>query len=50
MGAHIKWISLEQGSTVKGNTRKKRFFFSFRNGRINERKTFIGRRIECFEK
>ena len=27
MGAHIKWISVERGSTVKGNTRKKRFFF-----------------------
>lgn len=27
MGVHIKWISVERGSTVQGNTRKKRFFF-----------------------
>ena len=27
MGVHINWISVERGSTVQGNTRKKRFFF-----------------------
>ena len=50
MDVHIKWISVKWGSTVQGNTRKKNILFSFRNGRINERKAFIGRRIECLEK
>ena len=27
MGAHIKWMSVEWGSTVQGNTRKKDSLF-----------------------
>ena len=38
------------GFHCTGKYQKKKILFSFRNGRINERKTFIGRRIECLEK